>query len=288
MGCIAGAPARGVLVSRGRCCGRCGRPSTSFFVTRRPGGGRWPSCTTGSDVRRSGSRTAPLPVIVVAALLAHAEDVALYERGSFVPDWTSSLAERLLRSPRGLEVRRCRIVGARREIIVDLASILPSQPASQPASQPDLRCCTSYAGWCGACSPFRRTLAARAGSTPQHGGFGTRWSRPREPAQLLFDDLPAACGCSSIGAEPIGREQRERFTESLWAALDGIERAYSALLDRTRLSIARELSLPEAPAELAAELRSRSRRIREITVDPSLAGFVLRAAAERHSILTTC
>ena len=34
------------------------------------------------------------------------------------------------------------------------------------------------------------------------------------------------------------------------------------------------------PAELAAELRSRSRRIREITVDPFLAGFVLRAADE--------
>lgn len=102
----------------------------------------------------------------------------------------------------------------------------------------------------------------------------------REPAQLLFDDLPAACGCPSIRAQPIGREQRERFTDSLRAALDEIERAYPALLDRTRGSIARELSLPEAPAELAAELRNRSRRIREITVDPSLAGFVLRAADE--------
>ena len=122
-----------------------------------------------------GIKDGPLPVIVVAALLAHAEDVALYERGSFVPDWTSSLAERLLRSPRGLEVRRSRIAGARREVLVDLARILPSQPASQPAH---LRCCTSSAGWCGACSPFRRTLAARAASTRQRGGSGTRWSRP--------------------------------------------------------------------------------------------------------------
>ena len=80
-----------------------------------------------------GLKDGPLPVLVVAALLAHADDVALYERGSFVPAWTSSLAERLLRAPDVFEVRRCRIAGVRRDVVVELASILPSQPASQPA-----------------------------------------------------------------------------------------------------------------------------------------------------------
>ena len=99
--------------------------------------GRRPLADLYDRLRRPpfGIKDGPLPVLAVAALLVHAEDVALYERGSFVPDWTSSLAERLLRSPRGLEVRRCRIAGARREVLVDLARILPSQPASQPASQ---------------------------------------------------------------------------------------------------------------------------------------------------------
>ncbi len=242
--------------------------------------GRRPLSELYNHLRRPpfGIKDGPLPVIVVAALLAHAEDVALYERGSFVPDWTSSLAERLLRSPRGLEVRRCRIAGARRGILVDLARILPSQPASQPARNLSLlyvvrrlvrrvRVLPPYA---------RRTCRIGAAARSVRDAV----VQAREPAQLLFEDLPAACGCRSIGAEPIGREHRDRFAELLRAALDEVERAYPALLDRTRVSIARDLSLPEAPADLAAELRTRSRRIREIAVDPALAGFVLRAADE--------
>ena len=54
-----------------------------------------------------GIKEGPLPVIVVAALLARDNDVAVYERGSFMPAWTPSHAERLLRSPDGFEIRRC-------------------------------------------------------------------------------------------------------------------------------------------------------------------------------------
>ncbi len=73
-----------------------------------------------------GIKDGPLPVIVVAALLAREDEAALYERGSFVPALTPSHAERLLRSPRGFEVRRCRLAGARVDAVAEVARTLLS------------------------------------------------------------------------------------------------------------------------------------------------------------------
>ena len=70
-----------------------------------------------------GLKDGPLPIIVVAALLARNDDVAIYERGSFVPALTPSHAERLLRSPDGFEIRQSRVGGSRRYVIERLASL---------------------------------------------------------------------------------------------------------------------------------------------------------------------
>ena len=71
-----------------------------------------------------GIKDGPLPVIIVAALLARDDDVAVYERGSFMPAWTPSHAERLLRSPDAFEVRQCRIDGIRQTVFTRLADTL--------------------------------------------------------------------------------------------------------------------------------------------------------------------
>ena len=140
----------------------------------------------------------------------------------------------------------------------------------------------------------------------------------REPARLLFEDLPAACGCARIvaapagapatvarrdpgpstvgggggdtvavdstdlagptAAAPAGEGGGARFADGLRAALREIEGAYDALLDRTRRKLADALHLPAAPPALAAELRPRAAQIRDVAAEPALAGFVLRAA----------
>lgn len=73
-----------------------------------------------------GIKDGPLPVVVVAALLAHEDQVALYERGSYVPALTPVHAERLLRSPELFEARRCRVDSGRQRILDNLARTLLS------------------------------------------------------------------------------------------------------------------------------------------------------------------
>ena len=49
-----------------------------------------------------GIKAGPLPVLLCAVLLAHDAEVALYEEGSFVPQLTVAVFERLMRGTRAI------------------------------------------------------------------------------------------------------------------------------------------------------------------------------------------
>ena len=71
--------------------------------------------------------------------------------------------------------------------------------------------------------------------------------RAREPAQLVFDDLPAACGCPPFrGSQAEDLERVEQFVGILQAGLREIQNAYPALTERACKTLAEHLSLPHA------------------------------------------
>ena len=142
--------------------------------------GRRPLSDLYEGLRRPpfGLRDGPLPVIVVAALIAYDQDVALYENGSFVPAWTPSLAERLLRSPLAFEVRQSRLDGARSAALQHLSAALSSLSLSLSLSLqiPRQRCSASCADWCDSWSGFRPAPGARAGFPIRLARSGKQWS----------------------------------------------------------------------------------------------------------------
>ena len=220
-----------------------------------------------------GLRDGPLPVIVVASLLAHEEDVAVYERGSFVPGWTPSLAERLLRSPGVFEVRRCRIAGARHEVLAEFARILrPNQPTGSPSL---LQVVRGLVRRVGALPPYARRTG-RVSATARR--IRDALVQAREPAKLVFEQLPVACGCPPIAVGPTDVTHLRHLSAVLRKALADIAGAYPALVERARAGIARRLTLPERPNDrMAVALRERARNIRNLPIEPALAPFVLRA-----------
>lgn len=239
--------------------------------------GRRPLAELYDRLRRPpfGIKDGPLPVIVVAALLARDDDVAVYERGSFMPAWTPSHAERLLRSPDGFEIRRCRIDGLRQSAFTRLAEMLRLSTGRKPALLDVVRRLVRFVA---SLTPYaRRTLriSERARSIRE------ALVRAREPAQLVFDDLPEACGCPPFGVNQEGAPQRvDEFVGTLEAGLGEIRNAYPALIQRACAVLAVHLSLPKTPADLAAELRGRACRLEDVAVEPMLKSFVLRASDE--------
>ena len=220
-----------------------------------------------------GIKDGPLPVIVVAALLARDDDVAVYERGSFMPAWTPSHAERLLRSPDAFEIRRCRIDGLRQTVFDRLAETLRMSNEREP---PLLDVVRGLVRFVANLTPYaRRTLRI---SEPARN-IREALVRAREPAQLVFDELPAACGCPPFGLNQAEAPERvDEFVAPLQAGLRELQNAHPALIERACAVLADHLSLPRTPADLAAELRSRARHLEDIAVEPMLKSFVLRAS----------
>ena len=239
--------------------------------------GRRPLAELYDRLRRPpfGIKDGPLPVIAVAALLAREDDVAVYERGSFMPAWTPSHAERLLRSPDGFEVRRCRIDGLRQTVLTRLAETMRLSTGRKPALLDVVRGLVRFVA---SLTPYaRRTLRL----SQRARDIREALVRAREPAQLVFDELPAACGCPPFGLDQAEAPQRvDEFIGTLDAGLHEIRNAYSALIERACAALAQQLSLLKAPTDLAAELRSRARHLADVAVDPMLKSFVLRASDE--------
>ena len=222
-----------------------------------------------------GIKDGPLPVIVVAALLARDDDVAVYERGSFMPAWTPSHAERLLHSPDGFEIRWCHIDGLRQSVFTRLAEMLPLSSGRKPALLDVVRGLVRFVV---SLTPYaRRTLRISERARTIREAL----VRAREPAQLVLDELPEACGCPPFDPNQAGTPQRvEEFVGFLEAGLREIRNAYPALIERACAVLGDHLSLPKTRADLAAELRSRARQIEDVAVEPLLKSFVLRASDE--------
>ena len=82
-----------------------------------------------------GVRNGPLPILLCAAMLHYKTEIALYENGSFIPDWSMPVFERLLKVPQQFELKRFQIAGIRADLLAQFLERL-NQPIA--AEDPDL------------------------------------------------------------------------------------------------------------------------------------------------------
>ena len=220
-----------------------------------------------------GLKDGPLPVLVTAVLLARQSDVAIYEHGSFVPALSPSVAERLLRAPQGFDIRQCRIGGVRRKVFDRLAGLLLAEKASDASLLDVVRSLMKFVGALSAYA--RKTTDVSATAVLVREALLSA----REPAKLIFHDLPTACGFDRLRAKGrAGVDVAEGFVDVLQTSLRELQNAYDGLLGRVQLALTSGLGLPRAGDGWFAELRDRARLLQKMPLDPQLNGFVIRAA----------
>ena len=78
-----------------------------------------------------GVRNGPLPILLCAAMLYHKTEIALYENGSFIPDWSMPVFERLLKVPQQFELKCFRIVGIRADLLAQFLEMLDQPMAAE-------------------------------------------------------------------------------------------------------------------------------------------------------------
>ena len=229
-----------------------------------------------------GMKSGAIPLLLVAALQYRADDVFLYQEGTFQPVIEPAHIERLLKSPERFALKRASMIGLRAKVFAELRSTLSEDV--RPSGQ-RLRNSTTLA--------VVRPLVAFASSLPESTRQTKRTSEiaqsvcatllsAREPDELLFSALPQACGLSEFPDEDAQADHRlaGEYVSRLRAALGELATAYERLLsdigDLLHGGFAGEVPRPA----LRDDLRSRSHRVRSHVIEPRMRAFLATATDE--------
>ncbi|MFN2505378.1 MAG: hypothetical protein ABR540_14335 [Acidimicrobiales bacterium] len=223
-----------------------------------------------------GLKEGPIPVLVAAVLLHRHDEVAIYQDGTYQPQLTADLLERLVKAPERFALKSFEAAGARRALLGALGESLGVATLGRRRRNPSvvrvaapllgaLRGLPDYA--LHTTSLSSDTVAVRAALLDA-----------RQPDELLFTALPEACG---VAAYPAGAKSvpadLDVFLDRLAAAVDELRQAYPRLIEDSATTLAEALYLPIEMSELRADLRARARRLDGQVLDPRLRSFLFIA-----------
>jgi hypothetical protein len=225
-----------------------------------------------------GLKDGPIPVLVIAALLAQSETVALYENGSFLPRLDPPVLERLARNPELFSIKSYASRGSRIEVTGRLAELLGI--TSRPARGIRVGSVVSVVG----------PLLARVRSLPEFAQKTRELSQPAievrsalftatEPDSLLFHTLPKAVGASPfIASDSPDETNVEAFIEGFSAAFDEICGCFAALLDRIEQQVREHLRV--RGDNMRQILVGRISQFSDAIINPEVKAFVLALTDE--------
>jgi hypothetical protein len=210
---------------------------------------------------------APLLLAIVAA--AHAHEIAIYENGTFLASLGAADFQRLIKQPALFEFQLCRVTGVRSEVFTRLAQVFADR--SPVSRRPDLLDVVRPLSTLAAGLP---EYTRRASDLPDIArGVRDVLLAAREPGNMLFRDLPAACGLEPFlpDRQP-DADHAQAFVARLREATDELRAAYPRLLDRIRQRVAACLAdgsiLPSR-----ADMARRAAQVILAAREPRLAAF---------------
>jgi hypothetical protein len=223
-----------------------------------------------------GIKPGVLPILVIAAYLAHAGELAIYEHGNYVIQPDIALFERMLRQPGYFGFRRIRVTGIRARTLHYLAQFLAprapektGQPALLDVVKPLFHRITRLPAY----ARTTRRLSDRAIAVRQ------AFLDARAPDELLFDLLPQACGLAPFPADDALEEHTvEVFFTTLHNALQELQDAYPRLVEEVGEQIRRAFGSATTGSALREELLHRYTAIAHLVGDPTVRALGVRLA----------
>lgn len=227
-----------------------------------------------------GMKEGCLPLILCAFLLANEADAALYEEESFVPLLTLPHFERLVKTPQKFELQRFRVEGVRSDVFARFTELFRPQSSNKNSRSPDVLDVVRPL-----CN-FAAQLPGYSRSTQQLSETATRVRqalfKAEEPARLLFEDLPRACGVAPFGTDAGG--DVEEFFSRLRGALRELQTSYDRLINDLENRFCQTFSLRGRGEEAREEFRRQAAPLLQLAVDDLLKSFLIRATDDRLEI----
>ena len=218
-----------------------------------------------------GVREGPLPILLCAVMQHYKTEIALYENGSFIADWSMPVFERLLKVPEKFELKRFQIIGERTDLLRQYLSAL-SQPTE--TENPDLLTVVK------ALIPFISRLPKYTlnteGVSDNAKNLRAAVLNAREPDELIFKELPEALGFFAFGVETTDSNAVTKFSRTLQDTLSELGRAYENLLNAIEKQMKDVFVLTGDRDKCREALVQRTKPLQEMTSDPQLIQFLIR------------
>ena len=235
-----------------------------------------------------GLKEGAIPVLLTALLLHRVDDVAIYQEGTYQPAITPDLLERLVKSPDRFAIKHFKLTPDRTKILNAIAQAVEN--ISGPPRVTSRRAAGTRNGTLlGVTGPLLTTVR----ELPKYTLLTTSLTasaqavrdailNAREPDELIFAALPAACGVQTpTGRKQVSAEDIKMLEIQLEAALRELRRAYDALLEGCMRGLAAEFALSKhSLPELRAGLKHHADPLGATLLDSRLRSFVLLAADE--------
>jgi hypothetical protein len=158
-----------------------------------------------------GVRDGLIPLLVTAFALAHEQDVAFYKDGSFLREMNGEAMLVLTKAPERFDMQYCKIEGVRAELFEKLLAVLEIKPGDHAR----VRLLDVVRPLC----VFVAQLPAYVLNTKKLSTSALTVRDiildAREPARLLFTNLPKACGFEPFVTNTGGGQEYPGFREDL-------------------------------------------------------------------------
>ncbi|MCG6134541.1 MAG: hypothetical protein MET45_07735 [Nostoc sp. LLA-1] len=212
-----------------------------------------------------------IPVILAAVLLYHADDLGLYQDGTFIPVLGTEHFELLVKYPERFAVKYFAVVGLRAEVFKELEAILRNPQLKNLGKVRNATLLTVV-------TPLYQFVKKLPKYTKQTQRLE---AEPRailkvlqttvEPDELLFKALPAACNLPPIGTETgddgvTARTLRTKLVHSL----RDIHTAYDHLLSDCQKLIYEAFGVRSQETKLREDLRVRANYLAGKCIEPLL------------------
>jgi hypothetical protein len=234
-----------------------------------------------------GMRAGAAPVLVTAALIVQADEIAIYEHGTYRPSLTPELSERMVRNPAHFEIKHFATKGGvRRHIIDALTTALGLTSRPRPSRN------GSILGILGhlvthLVIPLPEYVRRTSILSPEALAVRKALLSATEPDALLFGSLPQALGHPPIPATASRRDwlQHSSWIPEFLAVIEELRAAYPALLVSIEGAIVEATGAPSTDYRTALE--GRVKNFGSEVVDPRMRAFLsaLEAPLERDEWL---
>ena len=216
-----------------------------------------------------GVRAGVAPLLLAITMVAHGHEIAIYENGTFLQKLDTHGFQRLTKQPSAFDVQLCRVAGVRMEVFRLLARIF-AEEYSDGRDYELLDVVRPLSLFAAQLPEYTR----RKPDLPEPAkGVRDALLEAREPATLVFETLPMACGLDPFpvdGNIDDGREQR--FVDALQVAIHDLQHDYSRLLESIRARVTAGLRVSGSQLD-RANIAQRVARVMLAAREPRLQAF---------------